>query len=274
MKKRLREDVFFTPQRDFYLLSRLLNNSVSQIWHCHEYYEVELISAGTGIDEINGIPYVLNRGDFIILQPDDYHCVLSYDNNRTELLNIAVSVQMMEEILAFSEIQDPQSLSWPITGKLPHGMTAQITNQAKDLLIPSRQRAQDRGTIKRMMSVFLLCSNIDKKNDINQNIPVWLKQLIEKMKTPEGLNGGIEYLKTQTDYSYPHICRCFQKYLLQTPVEWINEQRLIYSVYLLLNSDQSILDISLECGFHNLSHFNHLFKAFYGVSPKTLRSSV
>jgi len=274
MNKRLSADVFFTPQRDFYFLSRLLNNNVSPIWHCHEYYEVEIISAGTAVDEINGTPYLLNRGDFIILQPDDYHCIRHYDETRTELLNIAVSVQLMAEILDFCEIDFTDTLSWPITGKLPHGMTSQLVNQAKELILPSKQPTQDRGVIKQWLAVCFLCSNIKKQYDSYKNMPIWLKQLLEKMKTPEGLNGGIDYLKTLTDYSYPHICRCFHKHLLQTPVEWVNEQRLIHSVYLLLNTDHSILEISLECGFHNLSHFNHLFKAFYGVSPSTLRSSV
>ncbi len=272
MKKRLRADIFFNPPRDFYCLSRHLSKATIPNWHCHEYYEVEIISAGTAIDEINDTHYVLNRGDFIILQPDDFHSIQGCDDNGCNLINIAVSIPLMEEILSFSGIEDLTTLSWPITGQLPHEMISMLTNHTKELLSIPKQVSRERGIIKQWMSTCLLCSNIFHKTDYEKNTPVWLKQLITKMKTPEGLSGGIEYLKASTDYSYPHVCRCFQKYLMQTPVEWINEQRLIYSSHLLLHTNQSILEISLECGFHNLSHFNHLFKAFYGVSPKTLRS--
>ncbi len=272
MTKRLRADTFFTPQRDFYCLLRHYSKTTMPIWHCHEFFEIEIITYGTAIDEINGIPYRLNRGDFIILKPDDSHCIQAFDDEGIDLVNIAVSVSLMQEILSFLEFGDAQSLSWPITGHLPQRMIPQLTNQAKELLVPSRQLSKERGLIKQWMTTCLLCSNPRHKTDQETKTPVWLQQLISKLKTPEGLSGGVVYLKDQTDYSYPHLCRCFQKYLHQTPVEWINEQRLIHSTYLLLNTKQSILEVSLECGFHNLSHFNHLFKDFFGVSPKVFRS--
>ena len=111
MKKRLREDVFFTPQRDFYLLSRLLNNSVSQIWHCHEYYEVEIISAGTAIDEINGTPYVTinadsqnvihtisitKAGDYVVrIVSDDGSVISSYKFIKSEPLNSTTKIVLI-----------------------------------------------------------------------------------------------------------------------------------------------------------------------------------
>lgn len=272
MQKRLNADIFFTPQKDFYNLSRHLSKTSPVNWHCHEYYEVEIITDGTSVDQINGVPYVLNRGDFIILQPDDYHCIQGCDDAGTDLVNIAVSVSLMQEILAFLEIEDPQVLSWPITGHLPQSLTSRLAAQAQEMFAPTKQISRERGIIKQWMTTCLLCCDIHHKTDYSAKIPVWLQQLIAKLKTPEGIQGGIEYLKLHIDYSYPHVCRCFQKYLQQTPVEWINEQRLIYSAHLLLYTDHSVLEISLECGFHNLSHFNHLFKAFYGVSPKTFRS--
>ncbi len=272
MKKRLSADIFFTPQRDYYCLSRHINQNVVPIWHCHEFYEVEIISSGSAINEINGTQYFLNRGDFIILRPDDYHSIKCLDEKGFDLINICVTLDLMKEILDFLEMTDAQLFSSPLTGQLPHEMISTLITTSKEMLLPAKQSSQQRGTVKQWMITCLLCSNFVHTNSLEDSMPSWMKQLVEKMKTPEGLSGGIEYLKEHTDYSYPHICRCFQKHLLQTPIEWINEQRLIHSAHLLLYTDMRILEISLECGFHNLSHFNHLFKNYYGVSPKMLRT--
>ena len=272
MNKRLSADIFFTPQRDYYCLSRHITPSIPAIWHCHEFYEIEIISGGTAINDVNGVPHILNRGDFIILRPDDYHGVQCQDENGIDLINISVSVDLMNEILVFLEVHNPQQLSWPLTGQIPHEMLSTLFTTAKDFLLPTKQPSQQRSLVKQWMTACLLCSNFSHDDSFDEPIPPWMKQLMEKMKTTEGLAGGIEYLKAHTDYSYPHICRCFQKYIFQTPIEWINEQRLIQSAHMLLYTDMRILDISLECGFHNLSHFNHLFKKYYGVAPKTFRT--
>ena len=272
MSKRLRAEDFFTAPKDFYCLTRHLFKNTIPTWHCHEFYEVEIITAGTGIDEINGIPYVLNRGDFIFISPDDSHSIQGGDSSRTTLVNLAVSIPLMEEILSFLEVSDPQSIAWPVRGHLPQDMISKLAEHAKALILPPKDISQERSLIKQWMVSCLLCCNFTRQSEEDKKQPAWLLNLLSVMKTPEGISGGIEYLKAHTDRSYPHVCRCFQKYLQKTPVEWINEQRLIYSDHLLLYTDQNILEISLECGFHNLSHFNHLFKSFYGVSPSAMRS--
>jgi AraC family cel operon transcriptional repressor len=35
--------------------------------------------------------------------------------------------------------------------------------------------------------------------------------------------------------------------------------------------DDAILDIVLDCGFHNVSHFYKLFREQYGISPRRYR---
>ncbi|SHH72406.1 helix-turn-helix domain-containing protein, partial [Clostridium grantii] len=44
-----------------------------------------------------------------------------------------------------------------------------------------------------------------------------------------------------------------------------------YAKNLLTNTNMSILDISMESGFENLSHFYHLFKKNFQVTPAKFR---
>ena len=57
----------------------------------------------------------------------------------------------------------------------------------------------------------------------------------------------------------------FSKYLVQVRIE--NAEKL------LINSDQSIYDISLEVGFNDYSYFSKAFKDAYGLSPKDYRKN-
>lgn len=56
-----------------------------------------------------------------------------------------------------------------------------------------------------------------------------------------------------------------------TPTEYVNGLRLAYARHLLKYTDHSVLDISMECGFENPSHFYHLFAASVGHSPAAFR---
>ena len=56
-----------------------------------------------------------------------------------------------------------------------------------------------------------------------------------------------------------YISKFFRKYH-ETTYGFINELRLNYCADSLLYSDENILDIALEAGFNNISHFYHLFK--------------
>ena len=52
---------------------------------------------------------------------------------------------------------------------------------------------------------------------------------------------------------------------------FINEIRLSKAQKLLIETNKSIHEISLECGYDNLSYFNRQFKAYNNLSPKVFR---
>ena len=70
-----------------------------------------------------------------------------------------------------------------------------------------------------------------------------------------------------SNYSRCYIIRLFKKHTGQTPVDYINSYRLAKSAELLSNTDMSVLDVSLECGFENVGYVIILFKKSYGTTP-------
>lgn len=67
--------------------------------------------------------------------------------------------------------------------------------------------------------------------------------------------------------------RIFKHYMHHSPIDFLNLHRLEVASNLLRNTNQSILDISLSCGFDQQSYFNRMFKKEYGCTPLKYRKS-
>ncbi|MDR0217642.1 MAG: AraC family transcriptional regulator [Enterobacteriaceae bacterium] len=56
-----------------------------------------------------------------------------------------------------------------------------------------------------------------------------------------------------------------------SPRAWISEQRILYAHQLLLNSEMSIADITLESGFSSQSYFTQSYRKRFGCTPNRAR---
>lgn len=74
--------------------------------------------------------------------------------------------------------------------------------------------------------------------------------------------------------SVSSFVRLFKKKTGMTFVIYLNSVRIAESCKLLRDPGQSLLQISIHCGFNNQSHFNRVFKKFVGVSPGQYKKSI
>lgn len=113
----------------------------------------------------------------------------------------------------------------------------------------------------------------DEKDPWNQ-MPSWLSELLLNMSKIENLQEGYKKMCELAPCSPSHLCRLLKQISGKTPTQYINQERLKYAVYLLAQTDREILDICECCGFSNVSHFYHLFREQFGVSPAKFRKTV
>jgi AraC-like DNA-binding protein len=67
------------------------------------------------------------------------------------------------------------------------------------------------------------------------------------------------------------ICRIFKKSTRFTFSEYLQYRRIIEAQKKLVSSNQSIIEIGLECGFNNLQHFYKIFKKISNCTPAQFR---
>lgn len=67
--------------------------------------------------------------------------------------------------------------------------------------------------------------------------------------------------------SRSHFSRAFKCSTGLSPQDWIRQQRIARAKRLIQNTDLTLTQISLECGFCDQAHFSHMFTRSEGVSP-------
>lgn len=70
-----------------------------------------------------------------------------------------------------------------------------------------------------------------------------------------------------------HFLRTFQQVTGVTPYQYVRRMRLHNAATRLASRKEKVLDIALDCGFGDISNFNHAFRTEFGVSPRTYRAN-
>jgi AraC family transcriptional regulator len=68
-----------------------------------------------------------------------------------------------------------------------------------------------------------------------------------------------------------HFLRTFERLTGVTPHKYVLRARLREAAMRLSAEPARVLDIALDCGFGDVSNFNHAFRAEFGVSPRVYR---
>lgn len=89
----------------------------------------------------------------------------------------------------------------------------------------------------------------------------------------EEMEGNLEeplspsLLAKQAGLSTRQLERLFRRYLDRSPKRYYLELRLRKARSLLLQTDLSVINVALACGFSSPSHFSKCYRAFYGRTP-------
>jgi transcriptional regulator GlxA family with amidase domain len=92
----------------------------------------------------------------------------------------------------------------------------------------------------------------------------YMEQNLSAMVTTEDVAGEVGISTRQLE-------RLFQVFLRESPAGYFRKLRLRHANWLLHNTQRSITDIAIECGFSDSSHFAKRFKEFFGHSPGQAR---
>lgn len=98
-----------------------------------------------------------------------------------------------------------------------------------------------------------------------------VQQIVDTLEENLLTTWQLEHYAEKIGYSKFYLTRQFKKETGLTIGEYIRKRRLAVSAFLLLHSDQTIIDISLECQFQSQEAFTRAFKELYNMPPGKYR---
>lgn len=246
--------------------------------HTHDYYEIIIIFSGSMVHNINGISYVMRRGDCCLIRAEDSH-YFEDDTSQPQRNCLSANFMCRQDFIKNSlTIFGTDCLSMllairqPLTFKVSNTVISKIEKTCLYIQSPGERPTDSNLMICKSVIMELLSACVlHQCTQIHDDFPKWLDALVLSMQDPDNFDKKIPELIKDISYSYSYIQKQFRYYMGTTIVSYWSGIKLSHAKELLTNSKLTVLEISTRLGYETASHFNHLFKKHYGVSPSSIR---
>jgi AraC family cel operon transcriptional repressor len=244
-------------------------------FHTHkDYYELFLVIKGPIQYYINGEMVTLKTMDMSIVRPADKHRFFPSKNDKSiQHMNLAVDCDYFNYFASFVAPNSKEKIDNASDYILIHLSEEQFyyLNHLKKLIntIPTDSVYQKKTSLN--LIFFNMLSYFNMFSEQKKSYPKWFAFLLTEISKPYFVEKSVNDLYNLCPYSSPIIIKTFKTYLNITPVRYLRNLKMTYAKNLLLTTDYNTLDICTRIGFDSLSHFNHVFKDFYGLTPSEYR---
>lgn len=245
------------------------------IYHSHTDWEMEIVLNDKIVQELNGTTTVLSVGTACLIGPKDQHA-LFYPNrvkNQFQGISLLTTDAYMRKLCA--------AISPDLYGRLlntadariislPSSFLEEITNTCLELQGTDNQSTPHAEEQCNILFQTLLLKFLTQHQPTN-SIPNELTAFIRSLNNPKLSPEEAKELQAQLPYSYSNLTRLFKRYMGCTITQYVNKVKLQYAKELLSTTDMTTLMITNELYFESISHFNHLFKKHFNMTPTEYR---
>jgi AraC family transcriptional regulator, dual regulator of chb operon len=241
------------------------------VLHDHDFCEVFWIQSGSCRHFINGQVLDIAAGHLCFVRPPDQHMFIRLGDEPCRMINIAFSRDTADHLLARYREDFEARFFWtedhlPARVDLDAGRFQALNALERQLVAGKRSLARIECFLLEVMTGIL-----GPREDIPQDAPAWLAIACEQIRDPEALRVGVSALVKFCDRSHEHVSRTFRQVFGLSPSSYVNRLRLEVAARNLAETNLPIIDIAMDTGIEDLSHFYKLFRAGYGISPMKYR---
>lgn len=238
--------------------------------HYHEYFELYYLESGERFHMLQDEMYKMYPGQFMIFAPYSMHRSFGDQNMpfKRLVLYFAPDKVLSEELRSILEagagVYKPERQE----GLFVHRILCEILEEQKNpaLLSEEYMTNQLNSLLLRTVRKLEKPERVKKLDRIGEVLH-FIHTNFDKVITLEQLS--------QTFYLSPYyLCREFKKHTNATIIQYLNVTRIMNAQRKLLETNQSITEISRETGFSNITHFNRVFKNITGISPSQFRKQI
>jgi AraC family transcriptional regulator len=229
-------------------------------WHHHENPYFTFILKGAVLEGNKKEIYHCAAGSLLFHNWEDAHYNIK-PPGFTRGFHIEIDHQWLTQFdIKLDNIQGSISISNPNVKLLFYKLFKE--SKAKDL--------ESQLAIPALLISCLLEMN-DTKPINSSKIPGWIKILKELLHDQPSQVSSLSCLSGIIGIHPVHLSRYFPLYFGCTLSEYLRKIKITKALAMLGDNRRSLVEIALDCGFADQSHFNRCFKENTGVTPKTYR---
>lgn len=258
-------------------LLRKASNQESN-WRSDDCYKFIFSVNGVIQYQTNREQLTIDEQEFILFNPEDDHKQLAIDEQK---FLIELNPSFLNEVSRslFPVQYDTQFATF--TQKNPH-----ITNWVKYVLNYAQLEQDDASSMElfldhsfTQLALMLLKSAVGTQTqDINLNsyktISPQLYKTILAMKEDYQHAWTLDEMAQISHLGRFQFAHYFKEITGISPYSWLQIYRVIRSQEMLGQTNQTVLNIAMECGFSSVAVYNQLFKRLYGVTPGVFRKMI
>ena len=199
-------------------------------------------------------------------------------SSEDRLLQIRIASQFIEQVTTEALSINPDRLE-----VIPQFRTRDPQLEAITMLLHAELNQNNLGTklyidsLSNMLAVQLLRQYSVSKTHLSLcegGLPQrQLQQVLEYIDSHLDQDIKLADLAQLIGISQFHFCHLFKRSLGISPYQYFLQQRIERAKLLLKQSDRSIMNIALECGFNSHSHLIKTFRQLTGITPKAYRAN-
>lgn len=252
----------FHRSSDYFKIFKSVN--INFIHHLHKEYEAVFVLDGELTFFLGDKEYRLQGGDFALSPVNSIHGYKS-ENSTCYIMVFSPSyVPQVNSILKHKQFSEPVIDSHKLSGEIPAIVHSLYDGKTKSRFVVKGLLYQLFGEL---MAINLL---VDVDPSLHDDL---LKQAIEMITENYHENFSLDAIAEHLNISKYYLSRIFNKKLNCSIPDYCNWLKIEDAKHLLNNSESSILDISLNCGFDSLRTFNRVFKKITQKTPGEYRKS-
>lgn len=115
--------------------------------------------------------------------------------------------------------------------------------------------------------ILLLVGRQSERKEFGTPLPVPVTKAIAVMRSDLARPWSSADLEHVCGVSATHLRRLFSEHLQRAPHQWLVQERLLKAQNLLADTNLSVTEIGITCGFSDVFHFSRKFKHHIGFSP-------
>lgn len=280
----LLEQIKLNPNQSFYI--GIFQDHIDQSrWHYHQEYELSFITEGSGSRIVGDSVEEFHPGDLIFIGPRIPHVWFSESSAPKQhsgrslesvylLFNQEILPDGLTSLPEFAQVNRALQLS-----ERGIRITGDTLNEVSRIMLQLPYLSN----MKRLMLFYEIMNHIGESQSFTYLAsPDYIKTRFDSTNTRvkniheflmsnyrEEIN--LEEIAGIVHMAPASACRFFKSSTGLTIFEYLNKIKIDFSCKLLLNTDLNIVDISYDCGFNNLSHFNKQFRKFLDKTPSEFR---